>query len=234
MKQIIFSLGIVFIISDTASSQTSCLPCDQLGMSVNVGSDTNALSIYHSGQYLTHPQEYNLFTWYITDMTGNTIFQDTIVDNAFCNFSHNFPITDTMNVEVYLVNDSAMLSNGSSIHCLFQDQIYWETGIYPSGTPWGRWAFIHGNMGTTVTNIKDITDNLPFNIFPSPVQNELTIIGPDKPYSLSIYNIQGQLMRSYDHVVGQNTVSIMQFPAGLYSACLRVNNKTKVLRFIKN
>ena len=60
--------------------------CDQLGMSVNVGSDTTSLSIYHSGQYLTHPREQNIFVWNITDMPGNLIFQDTLVDNAFCDF----------------------------------------------------------------------------------------------------------------------------------------------------
>lgn len=147
MKRIFILILLATSLSQFTKAQITCLPCDQLGMSVNVGSDTNALSIYHSGQYLTHPQEYNVFAWEITDGTGNTIFQDTIMNNSFCNFSHFFPITDTMNVIVYLKNDSAILPSGNSIHCLFQDQIYWETGVYPSGTPWGRWEFVHGNVG---------------------------------------------------------------------------------------
>ena len=164
MKILLYSLLLLSV--SWAKTQTTCLPCDQLGMSVNVGSDTNALSIYHSGQYLTHPQEHNNFDWSFTDLMGNVIYQNTLADNAFCNFSHNFPITDTMNVMVYLTNDFAFLPNGNSIHCLFEDQIYWETGVYPSGTPWGRWEFIHGNVGIDLNDAANVEE-----IIPSYVQN---------------------------------------------------------------
>ena len=68
------------------------------------------------------------------------------MDYAFVSFSHNFPITDTMNLTVYLRNDSAILPGGNIVNCLFEDQIYWEVGVYPSGTPWGRWEFITGDF----------------------------------------------------------------------------------------
>ena len=155
MNKIILTLAIAFGLTQITKAQITCLPCDQLSMSVNVGSDTNALNIYHAGQYLTSPSAYNIFAWEFTDQQGNIIFEDTIVDYAFVSFSHNFPITDTMNVTVYLRNDSANLdswyinqglpTNGNSINCLFEDKIYWETGVYPSGTPWGRWEFITGD-----------------------------------------------------------------------------------------
>ena len=155
MNKIILTLAITFGLTQITKAQITCIPCDQLSMSVNVGSDTNALNIYHAGQYLTSPSAYNIFAWEFTDQQGNIIFEDTIVDYAFVSFSHNFPITDTMNVTVYLRNDSANLDNwhinqglspnGNSINCLFEDQIYWETGVYPSGTPWGRWEFITGD-----------------------------------------------------------------------------------------
>ncbi|MDB3991796.1 hypothetical protein N9443_01690, partial [Schleiferiaceae bacterium] len=79
------ALAAAFVLGffQSVNAQTTCLPCDQLGMTINVGSDTTALSIYHSGQYLTHPQENNMFAWHITDSQGNTVFQDTIVDDAF-------------------------------------------------------------------------------------------------------------------------------------------------------
>lgn len=151
----------------SVNAQTTCLPCDQLGMTINVGSDTNALSIYHSGQYLTHPREHNIFAWHITDSHGNTVFQDTLVDNAFCNFSHNVAITDTMNVYVYLNNDSAVLPNGNPIHCLFEDKVYWETGFYPSGAPWGKWEFLNDwKPGLDIYDVLGI-ENL------SPKQKEL-------------------------------------------------------------
>ena len=156
MKKILLILVIAFGLTQITKAQTvTCIPCDQLSMSVNVGSDTTMLSIYHAGHYLTHPQEYNVIVWEFSDMQGNIISQDTLIDEAFYSFSHNFPITDTMNVTVYLRNDSAnldnwyinqgLLPNGNSINCLFEDKIYWETGVYPSGTPWGRWEFITGD-----------------------------------------------------------------------------------------
>ena len=106
MKKKLLALVIVLVLAPTTKAQViTCVPCDQLSMVVNVGSDTTSLSIYHAGQYLTHPQEHNIFSWEFTDNQGNIIFKDTIVDDSHCNFSHNFPITDTMNLTVYLRND---------------------------------------------------------------------------------------------------------------------------------
>ena len=84
-----------------------------------------------------------------------TTSENRIGEGLFKVFCENFPITDTMNVTVYLRNDSANLdswyinqglpTNGNSINCLFEDKIYWMTGEYPSGTPWGRWEFVAGD-----------------------------------------------------------------------------------------
>jgi len=156
MKKTLLTLAIALGLALTTKAQViTCVPCDQISMVVSVGSDTTSLNVYHAGQYLTHPQEHNIFSWEFTDNQGNIIFKDTIVDDSDCSFSHNFPITDTMNVTVYLRNDSANLdswyinqglpTNGNSINCLFEDKIYWMTGEYPSGTPWGRWEFVTGD-----------------------------------------------------------------------------------------
>ena len=156
MKKTLLTLAIALGLALTTKAQViTCVPCEQISMVVNVGSDTTSLNVYHAGQYLTHPQEHNIFSWEFTDNQGNIIFKDTIVDDSHCSFSHNFPITDTMNVTVYLRNDSANLdswyinqglpTNGNSINCLFEDKIFWMTGEYPSGTPWGRWEFVTGD-----------------------------------------------------------------------------------------
>ena len=119
-----------------------------------MGSQETAISIYHSGQYMTHPQSENIFMWEFTDQQGNIVHQDTIVDQQTITFGHNWSLTDTINVTVHFVNDSANLdnwyiseglpTNGNSINCLFEDQIYWETG---APTPWGSWTFIHNTSG---------------------------------------------------------------------------------------
>ena len=77
---------IIFGLTKIIKAQTiTCLPCDQLGMSVNVGSQETSISLYHSGQYLTHPRSENFFVWNFSDQQGTLLYQDTIVVNAFCN-----------------------------------------------------------------------------------------------------------------------------------------------------
>ena len=82
MKNILLTLFVVLGTTPIMKAQITCLPCDMLGMSVNVGSSTNSISIYHSGQYMTHPSENNIFSWEFTDQLGNIFHQDTIVNDA--------------------------------------------------------------------------------------------------------------------------------------------------------
>ena len=141
----------------TPAQVITAVPCDMLGMSVNVGSQETMISIYHSGQYMTHPQSENIFMWEFTDQQGNIVHQDTLVDESTISFGHSWSLSDTINVTVHFVNDSAntdnwdisqgLPPNGNSINCLFEDQIYWETG---DPTPWGSWTFIQNNPGVDV------------------------------------------------------------------------------------
>ena len=79
-------LLVTLILSQTTNAQlTNCLPCDQLGMVMNVGSQETAISIYHSGQYLTHPQSENIFIWEFSDQQGNLLHKDIsqCIDDIF-------------------------------------------------------------------------------------------------------------------------------------------------------
>ena len=158
MKQLLLALFITLGLSQTTKAQViTAVPCDMLGMSINVGSQETSISIYHSGQYMTHPRPENIFTWEFSDQQGNILHQDTIVDQQGIAFGHNWSITDTINVTVTLVNDSANLdnwniseglpTNGNSINCLFEDQLFWHIDTFPNGTPYGTWTFIHNNTG---------------------------------------------------------------------------------------
>lgn len=242
MKKIILTISIAFVITQIIKAQViTAVPCDMLGMSVNVGSSTNSISIYHSGQYMTHPRENNIFSWKFTDQQGNILHQDTIVNEAFCNFGHNWSLTDTINVTVHLVNDSANLDgwytsqglplNGNSINCLFEDQLYWSTG---TSTPWGSWTFVHGNPGFDVTNVnesKQIESNL--KIYPSPTSNYINIEGPNEVYSLQILNIQGQLFHELNNIDGHQNIDVSFLPSGLYFIKVNYNKVNQIIRFIK-
>lgn len=242
MKKIILTISIAFVIIQIIKAQViTAVPCDMLGMSVNVGSSTNSISIYHSGQYMTHPRENNIFSWKFTDQQGNILHQDTIVNDAFCNFGHNWSLTDTINVTVHLVNDSANLDgwytsqglplNGNSINCLFEDQLYWSTG---TNTPWGSWTFIHGNPGFDVTNInesKQIESNL--KIYPSPTSNYINLEGPNEVYSLQILNIQGQIFHELNNIDGHQNIDVSFLPSGIYFIKVNYNKVNQIIRFIK-
>ncbi len=173
MKRILTILVLAFgLIQITQAQVITAVPCDMLGMSVNVGSQETSISIYHAGQYMTHPQEYNVFVWEFSDQQGNLLHLDTLVDASTISFGHSWSLTDTIDVTVNLVNDSANLDNwyinqglpttGESINCLFEDQIFWYIDTFPTGTLYGSWTFIHNNTGVdqnTQTAINDYSSN---------------------------------------------------------------------------
>ena len=157
MKLYLLIFATLMSFSLITPAQVTAVPCDMLGMSVNVGSQETMINIYHSGQYMTHPQSENIFMWEFTDQQGNILHQDTIVDQQTIAFGHNWSLTDTINVTVHFVNDSANLDNwyiseglppnGNSINCLFEDHIFWYIDTFPNGTPYGAWTFINNNPG---------------------------------------------------------------------------------------
>ena len=159
MKNILltFIVTLGFFQSINAQGVITAVPCDMLGMVMNVGSQETSISIYHSGQYMTHPQSENIFMWEFTDQQGNVLHQDTLVNVSTISFGHNWSLTDTINVTVHFINDSANLNNwyiseglepnGNSINCLFEDQIFWHIDTFPTGTPYGTWTFINNNPG---------------------------------------------------------------------------------------
>ena len=50
MNKSLLILAITFGLNQPIEAQVTCVPCDMLNMSVNVGSQETAISIYHSGQ----------------------------------------------------------------------------------------------------------------------------------------------------------------------------------------
>jgi len=232
MKKILPTLAIVFGLSQITKAQVvTAVPCDMLGMVMNVGSQQTAISIYHSGQYMTHPRSQNIFTWEFSDQQGNILHLDTLVNESTISFSHSWSLTDTIDVSVSLVNDSAILPSGNSINCLFEDQIYWTTG---SSTPWGSWTFIHNNPGVDVTDINQITILEPdFIIFPSPTTNHLNVKGPNEEYALKILNIQGQLFYELNNISGHQNIDVSFLPSGLYFLNVKHNKGYQNIRFLK-
>ena len=188
MKKILPLLVIAFGLSQITKAQEviSTVPCDWMGLVVNV-SDTNIVDIYHSGHYLTHPREYNVIDWKITDSQGNIIAQESVVDANRFAFQPNIPLTDTLNVSAHLVNDSATYE-GNLVNCLILDQLYWKEDYYSTGTLYGRWTFVHENVGVNQNDVLGIND-VDFNAKPS-LMRIVDILGREtavKPNTILFY-----------------------------------------------
>lgn len=160
MKKVLLLLVTVLGLDLSTKAQViSTVACDWMGLTVNV-SDTNIVDIYHPGHYLTHPQEHNIIYWEITDTQGNIITEETIIDYNRIAFQPNIPLTDTLNVSAHLVNDSAVYE-GNPVSCLIEDQLYWKEDYHPGGTPYGRWTFVHENVGVDQNGLIDSCIAIP-------------------------------------------------------------------------
>lgn len=175
MKKILPLLVIALGLSQISKAQfVSTVSCDLMNLIVNV-SDTNIVDIYHPGHYLTSPQEYNVIHWEITDTQGNIIAQESVVDYSRITFEPNAPLTDTLNVSAHLVNDSAIYE-GNPVSCLIEDQLYWKEDYYSTGTLYGRWTFVHENVGEDQNSVLSIND----------------VVFNDKPLLIKIVDILGR------------------------------------------
>jgi hypothetical protein len=227
MKQILLSLIIALGLTQTTQAQVGC---NMMNLIVNV-SDTNMVDIYHPGHYLTWPQEENVIVWEITDLQGNIIAEDTLVDESGYQFNHNIPITDTMNATAVLTNDSA------GIACLIEDQLYWKVTEPIPGAFIGRWEFVYGNVGADVTNAAGIDDIEPTtaSIFPNPSSDVINIsLDKGQLLKIELFSMTGRLIFKKDLISRTYALNISDYPSGVY--LVRVFNQnndivnTKILK----
>ncbi|MDC1403619.1 T9SS type A sorting domain-containing protein [Crocinitomicaceae bacterium] len=205
MKKILFALVIASGLTQTTQAQVGC---DMMNLIVNV-SDTDYVNLYHPGHYLTWPQEENVIVWEITDMQGNMITADTLIDEPIFQFYHTVPITDTMNVTAILTNDSA------GIACIIEDQLYWEETEVIPGVFIGRWEFVYGNVGGNLG--MDETEASTASVYPNP-SNDIINISLDKGELLKIelYSMTGRLLFKQYLNSSTYTLNIGDYPSGSY------------------
>ncbi|MDG2436029.1 MAG: hypothetical protein P8L89_02910 [Polaribacter sp.] len=169
MKRTLQLLFVALCINQLLLSQNIfTVDCDQTGMAVNVGSQEHMVSLYHGGPVYTMPSESNIVVWEITNMQGNLIIKDTIVDDPHFIFYHDIAITDTINVSAHFTNHAA-IHEGFPINCLIEDQLSWvitedmaPSPLFPLGVYTERWTFVHENLGVD-QNVELSVDESKFN-----------------------------------------------------------------------
>ncbi len=78
----------------------------------------------------------------------------------------------------------------------------------------------------------DITAS-QFSVYPNPVSNLLYITTTVTNYTVSIYNIQGQLISSPSKYSGSQTIDYSQFSKGIYLMTFTSESFTKTLKIVK-
>lgn len=111
----------------------------------------------------------------------------------------------------------------------FMSALYYEDGsIYDFFTDGTTQTF---TLLTTISSIRDNhEDILKVCVFPNPANNIINITGLSSPSKIKIYNIQGQLLKSYQHV--NNTIDISDLQPGVYFLKLQMRNKTLVRKVV--
>lgn len=111
----------------------------------------------------------------------------------------------------------------------FMSALYYEDGsIYDFFTDGTTQTF---TLLTTISSIRDNhEDILKVCVFPNPANNIINITGLSSPSKIKIYNIQGQLLKSFQHV--NNTIDISDLQPGVYFLKLQMRNKTLVRKVV--
>lgn len=226
MKNLLFS----FALSTLAFSAYGQWNCSQMGMLVNV-SDTDLVKLYHGGPYVLWPREKNKIYWEITDLQGGMIHQDTTVGEMAGNmtFSHNVPLTDSMQVSAVILHDSLVdIWTGavSQLACKTVDTLYWKPNEIIPGVFTYRWEFVGvPNQGISVMSASSVANKeLELRVYPNPASSRLFIEpGTNEPKAISIYNAHGQLVYFEEHSVGNRELNIQDFAAGTYVLVLDQN-----------
>ena len=198
MKKSIITM-LLFAMTITISAQTD-IPCEQKTWVVNIGSIPDHIDIYHSGNYLTHPQEENAITWTVTDNQGTIIAQETLIDENRFDFYHDIPTTDTMNISALLINEVA------GVACFVEDVLFWDTN--------NRWEFLNGNV--PILGANDFIETT-VSLYPNP-SNELINISFDEDQlsKLELYDVTGKLLFKKDLNTNTYALNIANYPSGTY------------------
>lgn len=85
----------------------------------------------------------------------------------------------------------------------------------------------------TCTDLWEITDNeAKVLVYPNPGKG-LYIVETNANSSVKIFNVQGQLLTEQNMISGKNTLSLENYPQGIYFVQVNANQLTKTIKLVK-
>jgi len=214
MKKSIITM-LLFAMTITISAQTE-IPCEQKTWSVNIGSIPDHIDIYHSGHYLTHPQEENAITWTVTDNQGTIIAEETLIDEDRFDFYHDIPTTETMNISALLINEVA------GVACFVEDVLFWDTN--------NRWEFLNGNIPILGTNDSQLIN---FKITSTLIDHYIEIRTAED-LNLIVYDKRGISVKNRKITTETIRLPMDDVPSGIYFVQLSNDqNSSQTIKIVK-
>lgn len=228
MKKLIASLLFV------CSSLVSYSQCSFVTVQVSA-SDTSLVQLYHAGFFLIPSGFDNICEWKVTSFSGDIIHQDTTfglaAEQSFSTFTHNLPITDSMEVTILITNET------EGITCTMNDTLYWEeTEILP-GSIIGDWTVLSSNGGfeEEITTITKLPEQQNIFLYPSPTINYFLVEGKQDTYSFTIFDANGIALKDYQNIQKGEEVDLSGFSSGIYWVQFRdkTNHNISVQKLVK-
>jgi hypothetical protein len=214
MKKSIITM-LLFAMTITITAQTE-IPCEQKTWSVNIGSIPDHIDIYHSGHYLTNPQEENAITWTVTDNQGTIIAQETLIDESRFDFYHDIPTTETMNISALLINEVA------GVACFVEDVLFWDTN--------NRWEFLNGNVPILGAND---TQLINFKITSTLIDHYIEIRTAED-LNLVVYDKRGISIKNRKITTETIRLPMDDVPSGIYFVQLSNDqNSSQTIKILK-
>ncbi|MGE0562359.1 MAG: LamG-like jellyroll fold domain-containing protein [Flavobacteriales bacterium] len=151
--------------------------------------------------------------------------QETLTQNSTAGLGINNGILDGnahIGIGAYLNAAGTICLNTQRLDAYFDDLFVYNKILTPAEIS----DLYNGTVGIEQANTKN-----NMSIYPNPVKNMLHIATEEKVSKLSIYNISGSLIRSYDNI--DNTIDVSNLTKGMYILVVQSEKGISQNKFIK-
>ena len=151
--------------------------------------------------------------------------QETLTQTTSSGLGINNGLLDgnaQIGIGAYLTSTGSICANAQRLDAYFDDLYVYNKVLTPAEIS----NLYNGTVGIEQANTKN-----NMSIYPNPVKNMLHIATEEKVSKLSIYNISGSLIRSYDNI--DNTIDVSNLTKGMYILVVQSESGISQNKFIK-
>ncbi|MFT4526705.1 MAG: hypothetical protein ACI85F_002882 [Bacteroidia bacterium] len=212
--------------------------CSTVSVQIS-SSDTAYVQLYHAGFFNIDSGYANVCEWEVTTFQGAVVHQGTTsgawADQSFRLFNHSVPITDSMEVTLFITNPIAGIS------CSIKDTLFWEETQVLPGSFIGNWNVVgdYGGVENVLTSIGVIARNIEMLIYPNPSNGRfrLTIEDGTGIIRYSVFDVLGKEVANEVFVANgkvHSSIDLRGLSAGMYTLQLQTENGIYSERLVKD